>query len=59
LLFSRSDYESQLCIGVARNPQGEFEAHAWLESNGCAILGGTGEDLNRYRAFDRIDELTA
>jgi hypothetical protein len=44
---------------VARNPQGEFEAHAWLESNGRAILGGAGEDLNRYRAFDRIDELIA
>jgi hypothetical protein len=59
LLFSRSDYESRLCIGVARNPQGEFEAHAWLERNGQIILGGTEEDVDRYRAFDRVDELIA
>lgn len=59
LLFSRSGYDSRLCIGAARGPQGEFEAHAWLESNGRVILGGDEEDVHRYRAFDRVDHLIA
>ena len=58
LLLGRSGYESRLCIGVARGEQGNFESHAWLESNQQVILGGTEEDVNRYLPFDRVDELT-
>lgn len=32
----------QLCLGVARSPDGAFRAHAWLERDGRALLGGAG-----------------
>jgi len=41
LLRSRGD-DAQLCLGVAHFPGGTFRAHAWLERDGCAILGGSG-----------------
>lgn len=58
LLLGRSGYECQLRIGVARSVRGDFEAHAWLERYGQVILGGTEEDVNRFNALDRADELT-
>lgn len=32
----------QFCLGVAHTPDGTLRAHAWLEQNGRALLGGTG-----------------
>ena len=36
-----------LRIGVARDPSGAFEAHAWLEYQGAVIIGDNG-DLQRF-----------
>lgn len=57
LLLVSSGLESRLCIGAGRNEQGNFEAHAWLESNRQVILGGTEEDVSRFRKFDGVDDL--
>jgi hypothetical protein len=42
LLLAREGYASTLRIGVARQEQGEFAAHAWVEIGGCALVGGRG-----------------
>jgi hypothetical protein len=42
LLLRALGQHAQLCLGVARNPDGSFRAHAWLEHAGRPILGGTG-----------------
>lgn len=42
LLLHAGGQHAQLRLGVARNPDGSFRAHAWLEHAGRPILGGTG-----------------
>jgi hypothetical protein len=41
-LLSRRGYASRLRIGVARGPNDGLRAHAWLESDGMVVLGGSG-----------------
>lgn len=36
---------SEIVVGTARNPDGRFEAHAWLRRDGQVILGG---DISRF-----------
>ena len=45
-LLARTQYPSQLRIGVARTARGAIEAHAWLESDGVVLIGGEG--IGRY-----------
>lgn len=40
VLLARRDYPSFLHIGVAKGEQGEFKAHAWVESEGKIVIGG-------------------
>ena len=40
-LLKRSGFQSRLRIGVAKN-NGEFESHAWVESQGRVVLGDIG-----------------
>jgi len=56
-LLSVHGYDSTVRIGVARG-RGGFEAHAWLERNGCILVGDL-PDLARFRplppeATDRL-----
>ncbi|MBD2663431.1 hypothetical protein B6N60_03317 [Richelia sinica FACHB-800] len=39
ILLAWQGYRTKLCIGVAKNPQGNLEAHAWVESQGKIIIG--------------------
>lgn len=41
ILLSRRGHASRLRIGVARGPGGGLLAHAWLETNGVVVLGGS------------------
>lgn len=41
LLLRWSGLQSEICLGVARSPDGVLRAHAWLERQGRTILGGT------------------
>lgn len=42
LLLSWFGHHSQLCLGIARTVGGSIRAHAWLEQDGRAVLGGAG-----------------
>jgi hypothetical protein len=42
-LLARAGYESSIHIGVAKAPDGEFEAHAWVEHDGVTLLSSAGE----------------
>ncbi len=39
---------ASLRIGVTRKKSGELEAHAWVESSGKVIIGGTHADVARF-----------
>lgn len=45
-MLRRRRISNTLYMGMAKNPQGEFEAHAWLRSGETIITGGS--DLERY-----------
>ena len=47
LLLRRNGCPSDLKIGVTRDPDGQFLAHAWVESSGRVVIG-TLPDLARY-----------
>ena len=46
-LLLRHGYPADLRIGVARD-QGRLEAHAWVESGGQIVIGGSTSSLARY-----------
>ena len=48
MLLNRRGYLSQLRIGVAKGDAGQFQAHAWVESDGRIIIGGN-KDFLRYK----------
>lgn len=39
LMLRRVNYETELKIGVAKPPHGEFRAHAWVEIAGKIVTG--------------------
>ncbi len=51
-LLARQSLASDLHIGVARDGDGRFEAHAWLEAEGRVLIGG-GE-LERFTPLARV-----
>jgi hypothetical protein len=46
LLLARRGYPSRVLIGVAKDVENGFEAHAWVEHRGEIIIGGRA--LERY-----------
>jgi len=53
-LLARQSCPSQLTIGVAKNQQGKLEAHAWLESQGRIVIGGS-QDVSRFTLLTPLD----
>lgn len=51
ILLGRRGQPAVLRIGVTREEGGEFLAHAWIESNGEVVIGGSGSLLKRYTAI--------
>ncbi|BAY78623.1 hypothetical protein NIES25_50990 [Nostoc linckia NIES-25] len=47
VLMSRHSYTSNLCIGVAKDIEGELKAHAWLENQGKVVIGNV-PDLSHF-----------
>lgn len=45
ILLQHYDYTATLQIGVARDVKGNFEAHAWVESDGHIVIGGSKAEL--------------
>lgn len=52
LLLSRHGHRSTLRIGVARGEGERLEAHAWVEVDGVAVIGGEGSD--RYTVLPDV-----
>ena len=53
LLMHRYGYASLVQVGVARDPVGSVEAHAWLEHEGRILVGGL-PDLVRFVPFPSL-----
>ena len=47
-LLGRLGQQSELRLGVARKPEGQFEAHAWVEVQGRVVSGGAVEGFGRF-----------
>jgi hypothetical protein len=54
VLLSRRGYASRLRIGVARAADNGLRAHAWLESDGVVVFGGSG-----FEAYTPLSAATA
>lgn len=55
-LLARRGQISSLLIGVTKTEEGEFKAHAWLESDGKIIIGGV-QGSRRYTVLQPLGEL--
>jgi Transglutaminase-like superfamily len=44
VLLIRHGYPALLHIGVIRGELGQFRAHAWVESEGKVLIGGSGSE---------------
>jgi Transglutaminase-like superfamily len=55
VLLSRNGYHAVVRIGVARSEMGRFQAHAWVESNGKIVIGGSESSLQRYTPLAAAD----
>ena len=47
ILLTRHGYPALVHLGVLRGKQKQFQAHAWVESEGRIVIGG-GRELERY-----------
>jgi hypothetical protein len=50
LLLHRHGHASTVQVGVARDPDGKVEAHAWVECEGRVLIGEL-PDLSRFVPF--------
>lgn len=50
-------YESQFRIGVKRAVDGAFAAHAWLERDGHAVIGGPDALIKDYKPLPDVEAL--
>ena|ERR1700752_315495 len=48
VLLRRAGQDASVRIGVARSQVGAIEAHAWVESYGKVIIGGSHAEISRY-----------
>ena len=58
-LLQRHGYQAKLRIGVRREPNGAFAAHAWLEREGIVIVGGPAEMVADYAPLPEMEHLIA
>lgn len=48
VLLGRNGYPASVHIGVARTESGELQAHAWVESCGSVVIGGSEASLKQF-----------
>jgi hypothetical protein len=56
VLLERNGHPARVCVGISRTEGARLLAHAWVESEGCIVLGGV--DLNRYTPLSALEEDT-
>lgn len=54
-LLARRGYPARLRVGVAREEDGRLQAHAWVESGGRVVIGGSETALERYTSLLAMD----
>jgi hypothetical protein len=52
-LLTRHGHPALLHIGVVRGEQGQFQAHAWVESKGEIVIGGS--ELEHYTPLAALE----
>jgi hypothetical protein len=55
VLLARRGHPALLRIGVAKGEQEQFQAHAWVESEGKVVIGGS--ESGRYTPLAGLEEL--
>lgn len=59
LLLARRGYPAEVCFGVLReSKKTNFIAHAWVESNGVVVIGGTDVNLRYTRLTSPMDAIS-
>jgi hypothetical protein len=54
-MLVRRGYPSRLHVGVARGKQGKVEGHAWVESEGRILIGGTASNIGQFTRLAAFD----
>ncbi len=57
-LLTRAGHHSQIRIGVAKDPEAGFRAHAWVEYKGEPLLSGP-EEVARYVRMRILEDKVA
>jgi len=55
VLLVRRGFPARLRLGVARGEQGEVQAHAWTETAGKVVSGGSAAELERFTPLLALD----
>jgi hypothetical protein len=53
--YLRNRMPAELVIGVAKSQNGQLVAHAWVESCGTIVIGGTAHDVQEYTRLPNLD----
>lgn len=56
VLLRRNGYPARLRIGVARREGERLQAHAWVESGGRVVMGGSESTLEHYTRLSAFEE---
>ena len=54
MLLAQQGHASRIRIGVAKFEPGHLQAHAWLESHGRVVIGGS--ELDKYTPLPLLNE---
>jgi hypothetical protein len=57
ILLARAGFDTQLRIGVTKDPAGMLTAHAWLESEGAAVFGVPESGLDQFRLLPPLHSM--
>jgi hypothetical protein len=54
-MLARRGYPSRLHVGVTRGQQGQVEGHAWVESEGRILIGGSASNVRQFTRLAAFD----
>jgi len=58
LLLVRRGLPARLSLGVAKGDRGQVRAHAWMETDGKIVTGGSLQEVARYTPLLALDAQT-
>jgi hypothetical protein len=53
-MLSRYGYPASVRIGVTRSETGQLQAHAWVESKGRVVFGGSEASVKHYTVLTAL-----